>query len=293
MVLWVKWTKENLPRERWKWCHQEPCTPFHSQLYSTALCSSSPTPSASLSSTPLSVTRNEPSLMKAQTQLDADQKLKKWLTEYFAIVRLKELNGDKEVQKWLLSRLQSRRGACQQAKILSMQVNLPPWLTFRPFNKSFAICSLSKHYLSPIKSPILLPVGPPGIQTVKMSSTMFQTKIRFAFVRCVGRIWLGDKRSYLEENEDRVGDKEVVLMMKMSESKRELWEKEGCMGWELVVNDVFVWRRCLLSGTCVFWHVLVCSKSKWFTCRHYIPWAQWRRWVVSSSNTISCGSIIN
>jgi len=32
-----------------------------------------------------------------------------------------------------------------------------------------------------------------------------------------------DKRSYLEENEDRVGDKEVVLMMKMtSESKREL-----------------------------------------------------------------------
>jgi len=24
------------------------------------------------------------------------------------------------------------------------------------------------------------------------------------------------------------------------------------MGWELVVNDVFVWRGCLLSGICVF-----------------------------------------
>jgi len=24
------------------------------------------------------------------------------------------------------------------------------------------------------------------------------------------------------------------------------------MGWELVVNDIFVWRECLLSGTCVF-----------------------------------------
>ena len=39
------------------------------------------------------------SLMKAQTQLDADQKLKKRLTEYFAIVRLKELNGDTEARK--------------------------------------------------------------------------------------------------------------------------------------------------------------------------------------------------
>jgi len=36
-----------------------------------------PSPSASLSSTLSSVTRNEPSLMKAQTQLDADQNLKK------------------------------------------------------------------------------------------------------------------------------------------------------------------------------------------------------------------------
>ena len=81
---------------------------------------------SSSSSTPSSITRDTTSLMKAQTQLDADQKLKKRLTEYFAIVHLKELNGDKEVQKWLLSRLQSRRGACQQAEILSMQVNLPP-----------------------------------------------------------------------------------------------------------------------------------------------------------------------
>jgi len=46
--------------------------------------------------------------MKAQAQLDANQKFKKRLTEYFAIVRLKELNGDKEVQKRLLSRLQPR-----------------------------------------------------------------------------------------------------------------------------------------------------------------------------------------
>jgi len=60
---------------------------------------SSPSSSASLSSTPLSVTRNEPSLMKAQTQLDADQKFKKRLTEYFAIVRLKELNGETEARK--------------------------------------------------------------------------------------------------------------------------------------------------------------------------------------------------
>jgi len=59
---------------------------------------SSPSSSASLSSTP-SVTRDETSLMKAQTQLDADQKLKKRLTEYFAIVRLKGLNGDKEARK--------------------------------------------------------------------------------------------------------------------------------------------------------------------------------------------------
>jgi len=61
---------------------------------------SSPSSSASLSSTPLSVTRDQMSLMKAQTQLDANQKFKKRLTEYFAIVRLKE--------------------------ILSIQVNLPP-----------------------------------------------------------------------------------------------------------------------------------------------------------------------
>jgi len=59
---------------------------------------SSPSSSASLSSTP-SVTRDETSLMKAQTRLDANQKFKKQLTEYFAIVHLKELNGDKEVRK--------------------------------------------------------------------------------------------------------------------------------------------------------------------------------------------------
>jgi len=60
---------------------------------------SSPSSSASLSSTPSSVTRDKMSLMKAQTQLDADQKFKKRLTEYFVIVRLKELNEDKEARK--------------------------------------------------------------------------------------------------------------------------------------------------------------------------------------------------
>jgi len=38
---------------------------------------SSPSPSASLSSTPSSVIRDQTSLMEAQTQLDADQKFKK------------------------------------------------------------------------------------------------------------------------------------------------------------------------------------------------------------------------
>jgi len=60
---------------------------------------SSPSSSASLSSTPSSVTCDKMSLMKAQTQLDADQKFKKRLTEYFVIVRLKELNEDKEARK--------------------------------------------------------------------------------------------------------------------------------------------------------------------------------------------------
>ena len=114
---------------------------------------SSPSSSASLSSTPLSVTRDQMSLMKAQTQLDANQKFKKRLTEYFAIVRLKELNGDKEVQKRLLSRLQPRSLSASWNPI---DAGKPaPWLTFRPFNKSFAICSLSKHCLSPIKGPKL------------------------------------------------------------------------------------------------------------------------------------------
>jgi len=45
--------------------------------------------------------------------------------------------------------------------------------------------------LSQIKGPILLPVGPPGIQTVKVSSTMFQTEIRFAFVINVGGVLEG------------------------------------------------------------------------------------------------------
>ena len=144
--------------------------------------------------------------------------------------------GTRKREKRLLSRLQPRRRACQQAEILSMQVNLPSWLTFRPFNKPFAICS-------PFQTFLVTDHGP------DTSSGCICDKCR----RYVGRIWLGDKRSYLEENEDRVGDKEVVLMMKMtSESKRELWKMEVCMGWELVVNDIFVWRECLLSGTCVF-----------------------------------------
>jgi len=61
---------------------------------------SSPSSSASLSSAPSSVTCDQTSFMGAQTQLDVDQKFKKRLTEYFAIVRLKA--------------------------ILSIQVNLPP-----------------------------------------------------------------------------------------------------------------------------------------------------------------------
>ena len=84
----------------------------------------------------------------------------------------------------------------------------------------------------------------------------------------------------MEENEDRVGDKEVVLMMRMtSESKRELLEKGCCMGWELVVNDVFVWRGCLLSGTCVFLACACLFEVEMvylflFLCCHHIPLAQ-------------------
>jgi len=87
------------------------------------------------------------------------------------------------------------RGACQKAEILSMQVNLPPWLTLRPFNKSFAICS-------PFQTLLVIDQGP---DTSSSWATMYsnhkgvernvpteiKTEIKFASVTNVGGVLEG------------------------------------------------------------------------------------------------------
>ena len=62
-----------------------------------------PNSSTSSFSTPSYVIRDKMFLTKARTQLDADhfglEKIKKRLIEYLAVVRLKELNADKEARE--------------------------------------------------------------------------------------------------------------------------------------------------------------------------------------------------
>ena len=88
--------------------------PFHRQLHYAAR----PNWSRSSFPTPSSVIWL---LTTARTQLDINQKIKKWLIEYLAVVRLKEVNADKEAAGTTVAREETVQQA--ETAALSMEVN--------------------------------------------------------------------------------------------------------------------------------------------------------------------------
>ena len=60
-------------------------------------------------------------LTTARSQLGIDQKIKKWLIEYLAVVRMKEVNADKEAAATTVTREETVQRA--ETAALSMEVN--------------------------------------------------------------------------------------------------------------------------------------------------------------------------
>ena len=63
-------------------------------------------------------------LTTARTQLDIDQKIKKWLIEYLAVVRLKERNANKEAAATTVAHEETVQQV--ETAALSMEVNPLP-----------------------------------------------------------------------------------------------------------------------------------------------------------------------
>jgi len=101
-----------------KWCRSYVC-PFILSIDNSTHIYYAARPNSSRSSFPT------PSviwlLTTARTQLDIDQKIKKWPIEYLAVVRMKERNADKETAATTVAREETVQQA--ETAALSMQVN--------------------------------------------------------------------------------------------------------------------------------------------------------------------------
>ena len=102
-----------------KWCRSYVC-PFILSIDNSTHIYYAARPNSSRSSfpTPSSVIWL---LTTARTQLDMDQKMKKWLIEYLAVVRLKKRNANKEAAATTVTREETVQRA--ETAALSMEVN--------------------------------------------------------------------------------------------------------------------------------------------------------------------------
>ena len=153
-------------------------------------------------------------------------KIKKWLIEYLAVVRLKERNADKEAAGTTVT----REGLLNELKRPPYRWRLTHMLHFqwcaRPFDDSFAICSSSQTSLTEVFGPGLVQalcktscIDP--VIIFDKDDKIGQSDIHwnpFAAVLEVLDLW-GEAFGWWIGNEDCLGEEGVVLMMVMMMSR--------------------------------------------------------------------------